>query len=468
MQNQATIKHTDVVVIGAGLTGLTTAYTLKRRGINVHVVEKMTRIGGQIQTHRMGDYIVESGPNTGVVSFPEVTELMNELKETSHGTCLLEPAVKAAKQRLIWKGNLFHVLPSSLIGGLKTPLFTWADKFRILGEPWRRKGQNPDESIASLAARRLGKSFVDYAVDPFISGVYAGDANKLITRYALPKLYNLEQDYGSFIRGAMAKAKQPKTERDRLATKEVFSAVGGLGQIPKAEADYIGIDHISLGATNVRICPVEGQWQVEFSDQQGQAVTYQCRQVITTCGAYELSNLLPFIESQRLERITNLNYAPIIEVGVGVRNTEGLNYKAFGGLIPSREQKKVLGILFPSACFKGRAPEGGALYTYFIGGVKHAEMLNMSDDELQELVEEYFHSMLKFPSHIHPESIHIFRHSKAIPQYEVSSGARFDEVARLESKYPGLIIAGNLRDGIGMAHRIKQARDIATNIQIQR
>lgn len=468
MQNQEAIKHTGVVIIGAGLTGLTTAYTLKQRGFGVHVVEKLTRIGGQIQTHRVGDYIVESGPNTGAISFPEVKKLMDELKETSHGTCLLEPAVKVANQRLIWKGSRFHALPSSPIGGLTTPLFTWTDKFRILGEPWRRKGQNPDESVASLATRRLGKSFVDYAVDPFISGVYAGDANQLITRYALPKLYNLEQEYGSFIRGAIAKAKQPKNDRDKLATKEIFSAVGGLGQIPQAEADYIGTENISLGVTDVSIKPFEDKWQVKFTSQQGQAIIYQCQKVVTTCGAYALNNMLPFIESQRLERITNLHYAPIIEVGVGVRNTEGLDYKAFGGLIPSREQKKVLGILFPSACFKGRAPEGGALFTYFIGGVKHTEMLDMSDDELQNLVVDYFHNMLKFPSHIHPDTINIFRHTKAIPQYEVSSGARFEEVGRIETEYPGLIIAGNLRNGIGMAHRIKQARDIATNIQLQK
>ena len=100
------------------------------------------------------------------------------------------------------------------------PLFRWRDKFGILLEPFRTKGTNPDETVGALTIRRLGRSYLDYAVDPFLSGVYAGDPMRLVTRYAMPKLYNLEQNYGSFIRGAFAKAKQPKSDRDKLANQE--------------------------------------------------------------------------------------------------------------------------------------------------------------------------------------------------------------------------------------------------------
>lgn len=187
----------------------------------------------------------ESGPNTGVVSFPEVVELFNDLA----GDCELEIARESSKRRLIWKGNQFHALPSGPLSAITTPLFRLSDKFRILGEPWRKRGTDPDEPVGALAQRRLGKSFYEYAVDPFVSGVYAGDPMKLTTRYALPKLYNLEANYGSFIRGAMAKAKEPKTDRDRLATKKVFSAVGGLSQMVDAMAK--GLD-IILDANNVK------------------------------------------------------------------------------------------------------------------------------------------------------------------------------------------------------------------------
>lgn len=455
---------TDIMIIGAGLTGLTTAYLLARKGREVMVVEQMDKAGGQIQTHHEGGFTFESGPNTGTISNPEVAELMADLELTSGGKCRLETAPEASKRRLIWKGDRFHDLPSGPVSAITTPLFTLSDKLRIIGEPWRRKGDNPDESVGSLARRRLGKSFVDYAVDPFLSGVYAGNPDTLITRYALPKLYNLEQRYGSFIRGSIAKAREPKTDRDRLATKKVFSAVGGLSQITLAMADYLGPQRLVLGAKEVKVRPTEDGWSLTYINKVGQTEQTECRQLVTTCGAYALPAVLPFVDSESLRQLNNLSYAPVVEIAVGVKDTFGGDYQAFGGLVPTCEHRQVLGILFPSACFTGRAPEGGALFSYFIGGIRHAELLDKSDAQLTDLVEEYFHTMLKFPAQARPDLIRIFRHRYAIPQYEMSSGERLAAVERLQRQYPGLTIAGNLRDGIGMAHRIKQATDIANQI----
>ena len=454
---------TDILIIGAGLTGLTTAYTLASKGKNVQILERMERPGGQILTYHEDGFTFESGPNTGSISTPEVAELFAELEKISDGKCKLETAPDAAKKRLIWKGDKFHALPSGLGSAIATPLFTLGDKFRILGEPWRKKGDNPDETVGELARRRLGKSFVDYAVDPFLSGVYAGDPNTLVTRYALPKLYNLEQNYGSFVRGAMKKAKEPKTDRDRLATKKVFSAVGGLSNITKAMSDYLG-DRITLGINNLKITPSGSTWIATFTDRDGNHQSISALKVVTTCGSYVLPEILPFIEPSTMQKINNLKYAPMVEVSVGIKNTNGLDYKAFGGLVPTCEHKQILGILFPSACFTGRAPEEGALFSYFIGGVKHAEMLEKSDSELTTIVEDVFHEMLKFPKNVNPDLIRIFRHKNAIPQYEITTGERLDTVEQTEHKYEGLYIAGNLRDGIGMAHRIKQARDIAQKL----
>lgn len=454
---------TDTVIIGAGLTGLATAYTLARKGGDVAVLERSSVPGGQIQTHAEQGFVFESGPNAGSVAYPEVAELMADLESTSGGRCRMETAPDASKRRLVWKGDRFHDLPTGPLSAVTTPLFTLGDKLRILGEPWRRRGGDPDETVGQLARRRLGKSFVDYAVDPFLSGVYAGNPDTLVTRYALPKLYSLEQGYGSFVRGAIAKAREPKTERDRLATKKVFSAVGGLGQITHAMADYLGSRRLTLGVRDLRVNPIGEGWRVTYM-RAGEGYDIDCRRVVTTCGAYELPDVLPFVDSRLMRQVSNLTYAPVAEVSVGVRDALGGDYQAFGGLVPTCERKQVLGILFPSACFSGRAPEGGALFTYFIGGIRHAELLDRRDDELTALVEEYFHSMLKFPAGKQPDMIRIFRHQRAIPQYEITTGERLEAIDRLQRQYRGLTIGGNLRDGIGMAHRIKQAADIAKTL----
>lgn len=449
------IQNRDIVVIGAGLTGLATAFNLKKSGRDVLVLEKQNRIGGQIRTYTEDGFTFESGPNTGVVSFPEVAELFQNLE----GRCQLEIARESSKRRLIWKGRRFHALPASPVAAITTPLFTLKDKFRILGEPWRKQGDDPNESVGSLAQRRLGRSFFEYAVDPFVSGVYAGDPMKLTTRFALPKLYNLEANYGSFVRGAMAKRKEPKTERDRLATRKVFSATGGLQKMVEALAQDI---NIKTGIQDIKVRP-DGQhtWRVSYNDG---AEEVRCRYVITTVGAYALPDMLPFVPSSLMDHISNLYYAPVIQVSVGVRNARGLNRPAFGGLVPSKEQKQVLGILFPSECFVQRAPDGGALYSYFMGGARHAEYLQKSDDEIRQIVIEAFHSMLKYPETIQPDMIRIFRHERAIPQYGADSGARLEAIHGIEQSFPGLILAGNMRDGIGMGNRICQAAKIAESL----
>ncbi len=451
---------TDVLIIGAGLTGLTTGFWLTRAGKNIHILEKAERVGGQIHTFREKDFVYESGPNTGVVSYPEVAELFEALSPA----CTLETAREESKRRLIWKGNRFRALPSGLFSAVTTPLFTLSDKFRILGEPFRPKGNNPDESVGELAARRLGKSFLHYAVDPFLSGVYAGDPMKLVTRYALPKLYNLEQQYGGFIRGTLAKAKLPKTDRDRLATKKVFSAAGGLDRLTDAMADAIGPGHITLSAANVTIQPYSDKWIATYSIA-GDERTIIANQVITTTGAYTLPGLLPFIPEEKMNRISNLHYAPVIQASVGFRDTGKLRFDAFGGLVPSCEKKEVLGILFPSACFAGRAPEEGALFSFFIGGVKHANLTTLPEEKLKALIRRELHAMLKFPAEAEPDMIRIFRHEHAIPQYEQSSGSRFETIDELQSRYPGLTLAGNIKGGIGMADRIRQATEIANNLK---
>ena len=441
-------------MIGAGLTGLSTAFHLHRQGRDVVILEKADRVGGQIHTYHENGFTFESGPNTGVVSFPEVAELFQMLE----GSCQLEIARESSKRRLIWKGDRFHELPSSPVSAITTPLFRLSDKFRILGEPWRKKGTDPDEPVGALAARRLGKSFYEYAVDPFVSGVYAGDPMKLTTRYALPKLYNLEANYGSFIRGAIAKAKEPKTDRDRLATKKVFSAVGGLQRLVEALSKDL---RIITSANNLKVMPTaDGQWSCTYNGTE----EIVCRKVVTTVGAYALPALLPFIPEAQMQKMSNLFYAPIIQVILGVKNARGLDFPAFGGLVPSKEQKRVLGILFPSSCFEQRCPDGGALYSYFIGGARHTDYLQKSDDEIREITLEAFHSMLKYPADMQPDLLRIFRHEHAIPQYWSDSGERFATIEALQQQYPGLILAGNMRDGIGMGNRIHQGATIASSI----
>ncbi|MCA1761348.1 MAG: protoporphyrinogen oxidase, partial [Bacteroidales bacterium] len=336
--------------IGAGLTGLTLAFYLKKSGKDVLVIEKSGKTGGVIQTVKDGDYVYEKGPNTGVVGNPEVAELFEDLEEL----CTFEAADPSAKRRLIWKNGKWRALPSGFISAVTTPLFTLKDKFKVLGEPFRKRGTNPEENLAEMVKRRLGKSFLNYAIDPFISGIYAGDPIYLIPKYALPKLYALEQDYGSFIRGSMKKAKEKKNNpRLQKATKEVFSAKGGLSNLIKALTEKTGSDTFLLNAKNTTIQPESEGFRIQ-TEINGEQKIILAKKVITTAGAFELINILPFLSEKEKQPFEELKYASVIQAIIGYHNWKGINLNAFGGLVPTIEKRNILGALFTSSFFTGR------------------------------------------------------------------------------------------------------------------
>ena len=442
--------NANIAIVGAGLSGLTTAFYLKKHGFRVHVYEKADRAGGVIKSTHENGFIFESGPNTGSMSRVEAAELFEDLKDD----CTLETADESAKARWIWLNGKWCVIPSGLIGGITTPLFSFSDKLRLLAEPFRKRGNNPDETIAELVRRRMGNTFLRNAVDPFISGVYSGDPEKLVTRFAIPKLYNLEQKYGSFIRGGIKKAKEPKSDRDKKATKEVFSAKGGLENLVKALVKHIGEENISLNSNPVFEHTNNSTFKFENKEYT---------QVISTVGSHAISKVFPFLPKQKTDAINQIQYAKVTQVSLGFKQWKGIPIKSFGGLVPSAEKRDVLGILFLSSFLKNRAPKGGAMLSVFLGGVRKPELFDLNDDEILKIVEHEVKDMMQLET-FDPDVCKIFRYEHAIPQYSFESEQKLAAITDLENEYPGLTLAGNIRDGIGMADRIRQGRNIADNL----
>jgi len=451
--------ETEIVILGAGLTGLTIAHELKKANKEFLLLEKERRIGGVIQTQNEEGFIFESGPNTGVVGNYHVAELFEKLSNE----CSLEIADPKAKKRWIWKNNRWNALPSGLFSAISTPLFSLSDKFRILGEPFRKKGTNELESVAGMVERRLGKSYLQYAVDPFVSGVYAGDPEKLITKYALPKLYALEQQYGSFIRGAMKKAKEPKSDRDKKATREVFSAKGGLGNLIGALGKSIGDDKIKLGIRSIKTDKNDNGYSIRYIDSSGAENKIACKKIITTFGGESLGKIFDFIPVEKINTINKIQYARIVQVILGYKNWKGIPINAFGGLVPSIENRDILGVLFTSSFFKERCPENGAILSVFLGGMKKPNFVDKDDDFIKRIVLNEIGEMLKVKE-VDPDLIRIFKYQKAIPQYGIDSGERLETIESIQKDFPEIIMAGNIRDGIGMADRIKQAVTIANDL----
>lgn len=455
-----------IVIIGGGLTGISLAAQLDLEDKPFILLEKNNRLGGQINTIKEKGFIFETGPNTGTISTPEVIDLF----EYAAPDASIEIANASANNRWIWKGNRFHSLPNGLWSGLNTPLFSWKDKLGIPFEPFRKRGTDPNESVGQLAERRLGKSMVDYAVDPFVGGVYAGDPYQLVTRIALPKLYNLEQNYGSFIGGAIKKAKEKKSEREKLATKEVFSAVGGLSTLVKAVGKRLsrsGIGIVQLGVSDITIERNGQSWLIRYTDEQGVVQSVISTDVVTTVRADILPTLFEEPISRQMNSISTFPYAPVSEVSIGFNHLPDVPRAAFGGLVPGKENRQVLGILFPDSCFRNRCPHpDSALFTVFMGGIRNRDIVEQHTEEAQiEIALKELYNMMKIPGHIKPDLVHIAHYPKAIPQYDFGAEKRQNDIAKLESEYPGLHIAGGIKDGIGMAHRITQGMQLGKTLR---
>ncbi|MEN9444613.1 MAG: hypothetical protein RIS47_1503 [Bacteroidota bacterium] len=449
---------TRVVIIGAGLTGLSTAYKLKQAGVSFCVLESSERVGGVIQTQSQDGFVVEGGPNSGVIGNTEVIKLFDQLGNA----CTLEEAKDAVKKRYILKNGKWHALPMGIWSAITTPLFSLYDKFRILGEPFRRPGTDPHESLAALVQRRMGKSFLNYAIDPFILGVYAGDPALLVPKYALPKLYNLEQTYGSFIGGTIKKGREPKTEIEKRVSRKVFSVKGGLQSLTDTLYEKAGNENFVLSAKDVSVKPLEKGFEISYK-HNGVGHKLQCEQVITTTGAFTLAAILPFVANETMQKITNLHHTRVVELQLGFRKWNGIPLDGFGGLIPFRENRQILGVMYMSSLIDNRAPEGGALCAVFVGGVRRQDLYELPDKELLEIALREFDTLMQTNGQ-KPDFVAFNRYEKAIPQYYANSGARFEACDTIEAQYPGLYIGGNLRDGIGMADRIQQAANLAKKV----
>lgn len=450
--------NTRVIIIGAGLTGLTLAYYLKKKGIDFVVVEKDQQPGGVIRSYREKGFVYEAGPNTGVLSNLETGQLFDDLREH----CSLEIANGQSKKRLIWKQGKWHCLPSGLREAVTTPLFTPGDKLRILAEPFRSRGKDPMETVAGMVRRRLGQSYLEYAVDPFISGIFAGDPDSLITRYALPRLYSLEQDYGSFIRGAIGRKLWQKGPQP---SREVFSVRDGLQNLVHALVKEVGTQNLITGAMHCRTGVAPAGFQL-LARVENNSCSINAPFLVPTVGAHALEELFPFFPVGLLHDISSLQYARVVQVVLGFSQWKGARIRAFGGLVPSREQRRILGVLLPSAFLSGRAPQDGMLLNVFMGGARNPQYFGFTDQQILQIVQEEISQMMRLPA-FKPELVKIFRYRHAIPQYGKDSARRINAVKQLQQRYPGLILAGNLHEGIGIADRIAQAGRIADMLEQQ-
>lgn len=449
---------TDVVVIGAGLSGLVTAFRLTRAGLKVEVLEAAARPGGVIGSQRRGGALFERGPNSGLDTTPLINDMLRDLGIQDQRI----EASEASSRRYVLRGGRLVAMPTSPGAMVSTPLFSLGAKLRLFAEPFIGKAQaEREESIAQFVRRRLGSEFLDYAIEPFVAGIYAGDPERLSVPAAFPRLHALEQRYGSLIKGAILGARERKRSAEKAKNMAPsFSFRDGMQSLTDALARAIGSVQCNVRVTSVD--HGDGGFVVT-GERQGQAFALSARAVVLSVPAYAAAPLVRSLDANASQALGEIPYAPVAVLASAYRREDVTHpLDGFGFLAPVKERPAVLGSLFSSTMFEGRAPADMVLLTTFIGGLRNPAMAAAPEAELAAAVQKEMARLIG--ARAEPLWNEVTRWERAIPQYTLGHLQRIAAVEGAERAVPGLYFCANYRGGVSISDCVKSGHATATRV----
>ncbi len=431
----------DALIVGAGPAGLAVAAALTAAGRSCVVIDPARRAGGSIRTVREDGWLVETGPSTLQLEHAADHDL---LCAYGLGGEMLEAATASAKRFILSRGRLHGLRPSPLsllTSGLLSPI----GRMRLLAEPLIPRGGHAGETVAAFARRRFGAQAAARLMDPVVSGVHAGDPDRLDMAACFPSVHGLEESHGSVILGL--------TRRGRGGRRIVGFKLG-MQQLADAMAARAG--DLRLGWNLMRLSRTGEGWSaVVRSDDTGAEEPVESRHVVVTSPPWRWRDT-PFagVVGETLASWARCEAPPVTVVARGYERSQVSHpLDGFGYLTPGEEKRRVLGCLFPSSVLEGRAPTGRALLCCFLGGARQPSMARLDDDELRGVVDRELAETVGASGR--PEREWIQRWERAIPQYDHDQRRREARLVQAEQEAPGLRFHGSFRGGISLMQTIR-------------
>ena len=471
-----------VAVVGGGIAGLATAYELRARaaevpgGLEVRLLEAAPRVGGNLRTERGDGFRVEWGPNGFLDNVPATLELVRRLGAEGE----LVRADAAAARRFLYRRGRLHLLPSGPGSFLACPVLSLRGRLRVLGEPFARRAPAGDETVFEFARRRIGAEAAAILVDAMVSGVFAGDSRRLSLASCFPKMAEMEREHGGLVRAMVARQRARGAARKRLAelaargeaAPELTRPGGPEGPGGTLTSFRDGIQCFAellagaLGGAVETSRPVaalgrggERAWSLAGAG----APPLAADAVVLAQPAAQAAPLLAPLDDALATAVGEIPAAPLAVVALAYDAAAiGGAPPGFGFLVPRGEECRILGCLWDSSLFPGRAPAGRVLLRAMIGGANDPAATALTDDELLATVRGDLAQTMRL--HAAPLAHWIFRHRLGISQYTVGHGRRLERIAGRLAALPGLHVAGQSYFGVSMNACVEQAPKLAAEI----
>lgn len=399
----------DVIIIGAGIAGLSAAIELQKENIDFHLLELSDRTGGNIESLNIEGHIVENGPYTLTSSNSDLLSLVDELGIKNE---LIE-ADPDSRKRYIYLQKKLVKLPSGLQELYKTDLLSKEGKKTLLEEFFIPKVEK-EETVEEFISRRFGREVLKNIVQPFLCGVYAGDVKKLSANAVFPKLKELERNYKSVLLGFPIS----KGINSFKGKHTLFSFREGLSKL--TDTIYSKVKNkVSLQIQNLEIIRAKDYFVVNFIANK-KVFNYTTNAVLFAIPAYEMHRFSHLFPDKETMALFNIDYAPIVTVAQTIKK-ENLKQPldGFGFLCSKEPHRKLLGTIWTSAIFPSRSTPDEALLNSFIGGAYHPKVVSQSEGEIEALVKKELCEIMNISSSELLKTINLKIYEKAIPQYYI-------------------------------------------------
>jgi len=448
----------DVVIVGGGISGLSALHFIRtlKPTLSVTLYEKEPRLGGTVGTDHVDGYSLDWGPNGFLDREPLTLRMVRELGIERD----LERAGEAVQNRFILRDGTLQPVPMSPVKFFQSGILSVPGRLRVMMEPFGRKAPDGDESVYDFAKRRIGREAADYLVQPMVSGVYGGMADRLSLQSTFKIMHDMEAQYGSLVRAMIAKAREARKKKRKAGGPAgpggwLTSFKGGLYKlIEQCNERYR--DHIVTGTGIANIIPDGDGYVLTMVDGS----TVAAKAVILATPAYHTAEIVRDTSGSLASVLDKIEYSPIAVVCFGYDKEKiKRDLDGFGFLVPRKENRRLLGSIWTSSIFENRAPEGKAQFRSMVGGDGDHEVMDLTDGELIAIVRKELNDIVGLWGD--PELVRIYRWQRGIPQFKIGHSERMAQIENELDRLGNLYITGNAYYGIGLNDCIKQSFRVA-------